>query len=105
MIIRLKTLMYDKYNPEKFFETETYLKVNDIERAKDLIARSLAKEVAEPKGQVYELDPKGGDPTSPTEQGKALEEMTIAELLKLAEEKGIAIKKKTKKEEIIDLLK
>lgn len=105
MLLKLTTLVYDKYNPEKAFQAGTCLKVNNVERAKDLIARSLAKEATKPNGLIYELDPKGGDPTSPKGLGKALEEMTVAELLKLAKKRGITINKKSKKGEIIDLLK
>lgn len=34
-------LLYDRYNPERTFKKNTVIKVNDPERAKDMLARRV----------------------------------------------------------------
>lgn len=86
-------LLYDRYNPERVFKKNEILKVNDPERARNMLARGLVMEVADQKDYI-ELDPS-----------KTLDDLTIKELKKLADEKNIEYDSKIKKDELIDLLK
>lgn len=86
-------LLYDRYNPERVFKKNEILKVNDPERARNMLARGLVMEVADQKDYI-ELDPS-----------KTLDDLTIKELKKLADEKNIEYDAKIKKDELIDLLK
>jgi hypothetical protein len=111
MICKVNQLFYNKHepsNPEQIFAPGTYVKVNDLSRAKKLIERGIVVEAEAPKDteiKVLNDQRKDGDPKSPEEQGDALEEMTVKELTEMARERGVEVPKKARKDEIIDLLK
>lgn len=107
MILRVTAGFKDKKHDSVQRMPGMYLDVSE-ERANELIAAKVALPI-----QVLNLngtEAEQGDPVDDDKEVKeadyvALEDLTVPELLEIAEKAGVEVPKKAKKADLIDLLK